>query len=386
MLYASLLIAFGAASVSAECTRDALIKARDKFFAAGGSAQAAGVTENAKIALNNKIVPLAQTPASKLTGFSGLNVEAVDTAICQIATFRVSPAQVLSTRLQINSQGQIDEVEFLQAIQGDQFFRPTGFPSTTPAVWSGKAKAGPPPNIPATWTPIGGTPGKDVNKANCKSGAGAARMLTRKELIYVAATYADGLRGEPWGSCIIGSGSCPRNENGVTTSANCAVGAGNFGFLTRGRRWVADTENAVVLGAFFFDYGAAGPKGPVAERPGDKPAGGSGGGTGKGTKLFLHEYFKVEAGKLAGIYAPMTNIPGAQASADTFVYPEGSESGSSAPKSPKGVPKGKGTGPPTGTAPPPAEAPAEAPAEPAEAPAAPQEPASAHAGMEGMDM
>ena len=35
-------------------------------------------------------------------------------------------------------------------------------------------------------------------------------------------------------------------------------------------------------------------------------------------KLFLHEYFKVEAGVLAGIYAPMKNIAAAQASAETF--------------------------------------------------------------------
>jgi len=210
----------------------------------------------------------------------------------------------------------------LQAVQGDQFFRPTGFPSTTPAMWTSKQVPGKPPKIPASWTPIGGTPGKDVNKATCKAGNGEARLLTRKELIYTASTYADGLRGEPWGSCVIGHGSsCPRNENGVTTTNNCAVGAGMFGFLTRGRRWVADPETGVVLGAFYFDYGGKGPGGrggadgaSSSEAPGNPVPGAKSGGS----NLFLHEYFKVEAGGLAAIYAPMKNIPGSQASAATF--------------------------------------------------------------------
>ncbi|KAF2429023.1 hypothetical protein EJ08DRAFT_650787 [Tothia fuscella] len=359
MLCTTFLVALGATTVAAECSRETLIKARDGFFAAKGSVEAAGLAPGAKIALNNKLASsLTETPFKTLAGFTNLLVTAADTEICQIATFRVSSAQVLSTRLAIDAEGKISEVEFLQAVQGDQFFRPTGFPSTTPAVWSAPAKAGTPPNIPATWTPVGGTPGKDVQKGTCKAGGGAPHKLTRRELVYVAATYADGLRGEPWGSCIIGGSSCPRNENGVTTSSNCAVGAGNFGFLTRGRRWVADTETAVVLGAFYFDYGASGPKGASAEAPGIKAPGGAAGGQ----KLFLHEYFKVDAGKLAAIYAPMKNIPGAQAAANTFAQEgPGASSGTaggaakSVPKMPKGgaakgagaSPKGIGMAPPT---------------------------------------
>jgi hypothetical protein len=329
----------GPALVSAQeaaggCTRELLISTRDAFFKAGAAKSQSGLklAAGVKIALNNKPVSsLSATPFPKMTGFTNLKVTAADVETCQIATFRVSPSQILSTRLRLSpAGGAITEVEFLQASKGDQFFRPTGFPSSTPAMWTAKQRPGKPPRIPASWTPIAGTPGKDVSRATCKAGNGTARLLTREELVYVAATYADGLRGEPWGSCVIGHGnSCPRNENGVTTTPNCAKGAGMFGFLTRGRRWVADTDNGVVLGAFYFDYGGTGSVGPGA------PVAGGG----KGAALFLHEYFKVEQGGLAGIvsgslqgwllalagvlanswqYAPMKNLVGGQAALQTF--------------------------------------------------------------------
>jgi hypothetical protein len=302
-----------AASALAECTRPSLIAARDEFFKAGASRGSAKLASNAKVAFNNKITPLGSTPFANLTSFTNLKVEAVDTAACQIATFRVSPSQVLSTRLKIDESGSISEVEFLQAVQGDTFFRPAGFPSTTPELWTSKQKPGVPPKIPASWTPVGGSPSKVVDKGTCKTGVGPARLLNRKELLYISATYADALKGEPWGSCVIGGRSCPRNENGVTTTQNCAIGPGMFNFLVRGRRWVVDTDTGVVLGAFYFDSGlgpltdtSVGPGAPGAENKA------------KNTRLFLHEYFKVEAGVLAGIYAPMKTIPAAQATAHTF--------------------------------------------------------------------
>ena len=67
-----------------------------------------------------------------------------------------------------------------------------------------------------------------------------------------------------------------------------------FGFTVKGRRWVADTQTGVVLGVFFFQYSTV------------------------GSNLFLHEYFKVSRGTLAYIFAPMKNIPHAQAAANTF--------------------------------------------------------------------
>ncbi|KAE9989688.1 hypothetical protein EG327_002369 [Venturia inaequalis] len=288
-----------AALVSSECTRESLIAARDEFFKASGSGTPK-TAANVKISFNNKITPLAQTPFSKLSGFTQFLVQAVDTEICEIATFRVATTQLLSTRLKLDTTGTLSEIEFLQAVSGDQFFRPSGFPTKEPAMFNKPQSPGSPPTVPATWDAKGypGIPDKDVNKATCKSSAGAARKLTRKELIYVSSTYADGLKGEPWASCVIGSSPCPRNENGVTTTNNCAVGTGMFGFAVKGRRWVADVETGVVLGNFYFDYtGLA----ALATQ-----------------NLYLHEYFKVEAGKLAYIFAPMKNIPKAQASAAIF--------------------------------------------------------------------
>jgi hypothetical protein len=74
-----------------------------------------------------------------------------------------------------------------------------------------------------------------------------------------------------------------------------------FGFKVLGRRWVADTETGVVLGSFYFDYsGISSLAGSI------------------GTNLFLHEYFKIEAGKLAYIFAPMKNLSGGAAKANIF--------------------------------------------------------------------
>jgi hypothetical protein len=286
--------------VAGECTREALTIARDQFFK--GPSGGAQILPNAKVAFNQKTTPLAQTPYSKLTGFTQFLVQAVDSYSCEIATFRVSTSQLISVRLKIDAAGAISEVDMLQAVSGDQFFRPSGIPSTTPAIFNAKQKAGSPPNVPKSFSVTNqgypGVPAAEVNKATCKAGAGPARALTRNELIYVASTYCDGLKGAPWDSCVIGGSSCPRNENGVTTTNNCAVGTGVFGFLVKGRRWVADTETGVVLGIFYFDYA-----GIAASSP---------------QNLFLHEYIKVDAGKLAYIFAPMKNIPKATASAKIF--------------------------------------------------------------------
>jgi hypothetical protein len=138
------------------CSRQALIAARDTFWQSAPAAPA-NLAPGAKIALNNKITPLASTPFTtlKTSTWSQLKVQAVDTEICQIATFRVSSQQVLSTRLKIDSTGSITEVEFLQAIQGDQFFRPTGFPQKEPPMFNAKQVPHAPPTIPAVWVSNG---------------------------------------------------------------------------------------------------------------------------------------------------------------------------------------------------------------------------------------
>ncbi|KAF1991783.1 hypothetical protein K402DRAFT_388330 [Aulographum hederae CBS 113979] len=65
-----------------------------------------------------------------------------------------------------------------------------------------------------------------------------------------------------------------------------------FDWAVINRRWVADTQTGVVLGMFNFDYANKFKVGEVAVP----------------FTLWLHEYFKVEAGKLSFIYAPMKNL------------------------------------------------------------------------------
>jgi hypothetical protein len=287
-----------APAVKGGCTRELLISTRDAFWKSAGAGQPK-LASGAKIAFNNKAVSsLAGTPYAsiKTSTWTALTAQAADTETCNIATFRVSSQQILSTRLKVDaSSGAISEVDFLQAIQGDQFFRPTGFPSTTPPMFNAKQVPHAPPTIPSVWTPAMGMfdHRAEVKQATCKATSGAPRPWTRRELIYAASSYCDGLKGKPFDSCVFSGKSCPRNENGVTTTQNCGVGTGIFGFTVRGRRWVVDTDTGVVLGVFYFDYGS-------------------------GSNLFLHEYFKVQSGALAYIFAPMKNIPHAQASARTF--------------------------------------------------------------------
>lgn len=269
--------------VSAECTRDSLIAARDAFFK-GAPGAPTNVAAGVKVALNNKPTPLDQTPYSQISTstWTQLQAQAVDTEICEIATFKVATEQLLSTRLKLDASGAISEIEFLQAVKGDQFFRPTGFPKTTPPMFDQKQTPAPPPTVPEQFTSQMGMFDKksSINKATCKALSGAPRLWTRRELMYATSSYCDGLKGAPYDSCVFAGSSCPRNENGVTTTQNCGKGTGVFGFTTRGRRWTVDTETGVVVGAFYFDYGS-------------------------GNNLFLHEYFKIQAGALAYILAPM---------------------------------------------------------------------------------
>jgi len=292
MIFTAILFASAA---SAACTRETLSSARDAFFKGKPT-----LAPSAKIAFNQKL----QKDLSlfkDLQSFTPFNIEALDTTSCDIATFRVSDKQLLSVRLRV-SNASITEVDALQAVSGDQFYMPAGFPKTTPAIFTQKQTPGTPPNIPASFTAAKGVPRADINAKTCKAGKGAARVLNRKELVYVASTYADGLYDMKSGACVLGTGKCPRIENGMQTTGDCAVATGVFGFDVRGRRWVADEETGVVLGIFYFDLS---PWGTAISQilP---------------TNLFLHEYMKVDKGGLAYIYAPMKWVPKADAQATIF--------------------------------------------------------------------
>jgi len=286
---------------AADCSRDGLSGAFLKFWEAGKAGSSpSNLAEKVKIALNNKLATsLSATPFAgiKTSAWTPFNVQTLDTELCEIAAFKVSPQMLLSTRLKVEPEsGQIIEVEFLQAVKGDQFFRPSGMPQQEPALFHEKQVPTPPPQIPAVWTPAGGMSNHSaqISSATCKAKTGAPRLWTRREILYAGSSYCDALKGKPYDNCAFAGSSCPRNENGVTTTGNCGVGAGAFGFTVKGRRWVVDTDTGIALGIFYFEYSTT------------------------GSNLFLHEYIKVQRGTLSYIFAPMKNIPHAQAAASIF--------------------------------------------------------------------
>lgn len=279
-------------SASAACTRDTLLAARDTFWK-----KETKLAPTVKIGFNNILqTKLDTTPYVNITTnkWTPFTIQAVDTETCNVATFRVSPTSLLSARLAVDASGAISEVELLQAVSGDQFFRPSGFPNKEPEIMNAKLTPAAPVPIPKEWTENYGLirNNASVDVKTCNRGVGAPRLLTRKELAFTASSYADGLYGTPFSSCVLGGTTCPRIENGVQTTSACGVGTGMFGFDVKNRRWVVDVDTGVVLGSFYFDYSGRLLK---AISP---------------VNLFLHEYFKVEAGGLRYVWAPMTNLKG----------------------------------------------------------------------------
>jgi hypothetical protein len=267
IILTSLLLSVGliaGTTRAADCQRETLSGAFSKFWEAGkNGSNPDNLSDTAKIALNNKVSPLSATPFGRIktSTWTPFNVQALDTELCEIATFKVSPQMLLSIRLKVEPAfGRITEVEFLQAVSGDQFFRPSGFPNTEPAMFHEKQVPTPPPTIPAAWTPAGGmfNHSSQISAATCKAKTGAPRLWSRREILYAASSYCDALKGKPFDSCAFAGSSCPRNENGVVTTNNCAVGAGMFGFTVKGRRWVVDTDTGVTLGVFYFEYSTTG--------------------------------------------------------------------------------------------------------------------------------
>ncbi|KAF1813107.1 hypothetical protein P152DRAFT_305625 [Eremomyces bilateralis CBS 781.70] len=95
-------------------------------------------------------------------GYTDFAINAIDTDECQVATFRVASNQLLSARLKLDASGALSEVEFLQAVDGDQFFRPSGFPRTTESGWDQAQTPGFPPQIPAGFDPAIGAPANAI--------------------------------------------------------------------------------------------------------------------------------------------------------------------------------------------------------------------------------
>src|ERR1700753_59810 len=97
LIFDSLLFSFAVTvslvhAAANDCTREALISTRDKFWEAAKSGnQPANLGKSVKIALNNKPeTSLSTTPFShvKSSTWTPFQAQAVDTEICEIATFK----------------------------------------------------------------------------------------------------------------------------------------------------------------------------------------------------------------------------------------------------------------------------------------------------------
>jgi hypothetical protein len=225
-----------------------------------------------KITQNNQLLPnLAASAYANITGFAkGYRLDAIDTDLCQIATFALpsegAATAVMSTRLKVaGADGAITEIEILNALKGSHaLFNTANFPDKTPGVWL---------------APQGSAP------------------ITRAELVNIVDTYPQGLQvGKDEG--VLAGADCPRLENGVQTTKHCNVGMNNFRWPVTDRRWVADTKTGVTMGAFFFHYrNGTGLMNQRGIRSNSSKTG-----------LWLHEYFKVQDRKIVDVSAAMQTL------------------------------------------------------------------------------
>lgn len=271
----TLPLLLSAALCSAECTRESLRAASDAFFKsafAKSTTPTFKLSPKVKITQNNQLLPnLAASAYANITGFAkGYRLDAIDTDLCQIATFALpsegAATAVMSTRLKVaGADGAITEIEILNALKGSHaLFNTANFPDKTPGVWL---------------APQGSAP------------------ITRAELVKIVDTYPQGLQvGKDEG--VLAGADCPRLENGVQTTKHCNVGMNNFRWPVTDRRWVADTKTGVTMGAFFFHYrNGTGLMNQRGIRSNSSKTG-----------LWLHEYFKVQDRKIVDVSAAMQTL------------------------------------------------------------------------------
>jgi hypothetical protein len=271
----ALSLLLSAALCSAGCTRESLRAASDAFFKsafAKSATPAFEISSNVKITQNNQLLSnLAASAYANITGFAkGYRLDAIDTDLCQIATFALpnegTGVAVMSIRIKVSGRdGAVTEVEILNALKDSHaLFNITNFPEKTPAVWL---------------APQGAT------------------QISRAELVKIVDTYPQGLQtGKDEG--VLAGVDCPRLENGVQTTGHCNIGMNNFIWPVTDRRWVADTKTGVTMGSFFFHYRNG--TGILNQR-------GIRSNSSK-TGLWLHEYFKVQDGKLISVSAAMQTL------------------------------------------------------------------------------
>jgi hypothetical protein len=253
-----------AALSTAACTRPILQSALDSLIQtiekpAGTSLKLAS---SAKITQNNTpISSLQQARSSNFTGWGKpFAINVLDEEACTTATMRVPKVsgqlELLSSRMKVTPTGEVLELELHYANkQSHSLFRPESLPDSAPAMWS------------------------------------TASPSTHSALVKVIDSYPSGISAGD-GSITSASPACNRYENGQVMGVGiCNKFSKNSTFPVEFRRFYADTTTGVGLGSFQFST-----LGNSTRKA-------------RGFKaLWLHEYFKVDDGKIQQIAAVMNNV------------------------------------------------------------------------------
>jgi hypothetical protein len=207
---------------------------------------------------------------------SGYKLEVSDLVTCDVATLFIAKERnesaIASLRIRL-SQEKVTEIEILKATKGSHaLFAPEAYSNSAPAIWHESNRL-----------PLNGT----------------SQASQRTNIVSIADSYAQALQ-EGNNTMALASFTCPRLENGSQTTEHCGANMDLFRWPVTDRRWVADIKTGVVMGSFFFHYKNG--KGKMSQmglkdRGPDSKVG-----------LWLHEYFKIEAGRIVAVSAAMKTL------------------------------------------------------------------------------
>jgi hypothetical protein len=249
---------------SAVCSRPVLQAALDNLLKTIEKSSAPSVTlaSMVKITKNNApVMSIAETGFKNFTRWAKpFRITVLDETTCNVAAMSVpkyrNNTQILSTRMQVTPAGEATELEvFFTGRDTNPVFFGDYLPDSPGAMWSAKNPA------------------------------------PRADLLKSMDAYASGITSGN-GNMVKVAPDCSRYENGFRIGAKLPKGQIGLGFggCNTGfalikvpvvdRRWYVDSETGVGLGNFMFS-----------------------------SAMWLHEYFKVQDGKIMQIYAGMQNGP-----------------------------------------------------------------------------
>jgi hypothetical protein len=258
------LILLHAATCLAACTRSTLQSTLDNLIQTAEKSPQASlkITSSTKITQNNNFISSMQQ--SKLTNFTGwgkpFHIDILDEEQCTTATLRApkinNQLELFSSRIKITPTGEVLELELYHVGVGShKLYEPQNLPNEANPMWSTDSPA------------------------------------SHKSLVDATNTYPDAaMKGT--GQYIPATSSCSRYENGRMMGVGvCNGGNRSMTFPVEYRRYYADTKTGVVLGNFLFST-----LGNSTRKA-------------RGFKaLWVHEYFKLDQGKIQQIVAAMSNV------------------------------------------------------------------------------